>query len=510
MLLIEKAVKLMDDFHYNIYREYVQRVVQPPGYALRLLDSLSREVAVTQSTEELCWKVYGEGDQNEEKRTQLLELAAHCFKLTSFLSKNYPNYLNHNITRIQHCFNTGDPSRANLILNMALDLARKIEDRDTEITLLEMLIQQEALQESNQHVQQWYERIQVLLEQKRAINEMLERQHLYFSGKAKQQAGKDITPHLKFLDQFQDIDSLVVSMINQFLYCFILYSTKDKLYFMPATIRRLESLEHTIQSYDYLILPYLFTLNDRVSLIKLYFYRFEGISPNKILKEAKQIAAQNEDILHWSSFISMPQKMSLVAQTSHYLSYHFRSYHFSSKKSLDENILCELQNLQSIFINQLEATDVEKRFTLSYINLSCMYAGLLIVEGGKKIDEGILILESLLTSYQQFPFHLFIDTLYVILIMGYFAKHSYENITEAFYRYNRTTKGKTVNPENDLGIKGLYYLSKWITTERPQYLHKLSKVIRSTKALKFHGTSYLLVEAANYFNAPIQSIDESN
>lgn len=492
----------MDDFHFDIFREYVKNISKRSYYPLALIDVISRDISVEQSSEELYFKTYGEDNPDEKAMKKFFQLAHYTFKLTGYLSKNYPNYLKHNITLIQHAINTGDPDHANLILDLTIDLAQKIEDHDTELTLLSILIQREELQESAMYTKKWHERINELLEQKKAINYVLERFHLHFTGKSKPKEGIDLTPHLDFFKSYYASQSLTVNLISRFCSCFIRYFVKDESFFDPDTLKELISLETDLERSPQLILPFPFSMNDRIALLKLFYFRYEGIDPEKILEEAKKIAEESEDILYWNSFVSMPQKVSLVVQTSHYLSHHYLSYRNDFKDIIDDRVIKEIDQLKKAFKKLLDDPELEERFTLSYINFSYMYAGLLILKK-ESIKEGIQILNNLLLSFQQVPFHAIIDSIYAIMMMGHFALGDFEKVTDSYNRYKKATKGKAVNPENDLAINGLYYMSKWLETKRAQYVKKLDKVIEASGKPNLKSTEMLLTDASKYFKVPI-------
>jgi len=502
MLLIEKAVKLMDDFHFDLLREYVKNISKRSYYPLALIDVISRDVAVEQSSEELYFKTYGEKEPDEKAMKKFFQLAHYTFKLTGYLSKNYPNYLKHNITLIQHAINTGDPGRANLILDMTIDLAQKIEDRDTELTLLSILIQREELQESALYTKKWHERINELLDQKKAINNILERLHLYFTAKSKPKEGMELKPHLDFFKIYHKSKSLTVSLISRFSSCFIRYYVKDSSFYKPETLKELDELEKEMERSPQLIFPFLLSINHRIALLKLY-YRLREMEASQVLDEAKKIMEDSKDTLYWNSFINLPEVLSLVVHTSHYLSHYYYSYRDDYHSMMEEEVLKEIEKLKYHCKKMLDQPELEERFTVRHINLTYMYAGLLILGEQEERKEGIQLLNNLLLSFQQVPFHAFIDPLYAIMILGYFSLRDYDKVGDSYNRYKKATKGKAVNPENDLTINGLYYLSKWLATERAQYIKKLNKVLEATNKPNLKSTQTLILEAANYFNMPL-------
>ena len=67
MLLIEKVIKLLDDYHYDVFREYVKNISIRSYYPLVLIDCINRSIEVKQSTEDLCKMIYADDNPNNEK-----------------------------------------------------------------------------------------------------------------------------------------------------------------------------------------------------------------------------------------------------------------------------------------------------------------------------------------------------------------------------------------------------------------------------------------------------------
>lgn len=502
MLLIEKVVKLLDSFHFGAFREYVKNISKRSYYPLALLDVISRELETEQSSEELFRKTYGDEEIDDKAMKKFFQLAHYTFRLTGFLANNYPDYLQPNISRIQQLINTGQLEKAGLLLDMALDISQKTEDMDTELKLLNILIQREVLQESARQAQPHHERIARLLEWKQSLNEILQHLHTHFRAKGKPPEGMELEPHLAFFRQYHQSDSFAVRITSRFCSCFARYFVKDASFYTEETFRELEELEKELEKSPHIVLPYLFTINHRLSLLKLN-YRLREMESANVLKEASQIIDDSRDILYWNSFINLPEIFSIAVQTSHYLSNYMISYKEGHVEMLSEEVREEIAKLRALCRSYLDNPELEQRFTLRYINLTYMYAGLLLLGSEQDIRESIHRLNSLLLAYQQVPFHAFIDPVYTILILGHFALREYDQVSESFNRYKKATKGKAVNPENDLTINGFYYLGKWLETGRNQYLNKLERVLEETQKPNLTSTRNLLLEAAEYFKMPL-------
>lgn len=492
----------MDDFHFEVFRTYVKNRSKRSYYPLALIDVISRDARVAQDSEELYRKTYGETAPDERAMKKLFQLAHYTFRLTSFLAVNYPDYLQHNVTRVQHFFNTGQPEEAANLLSMALEIAEKIEDHDTELKLRSISMQKEVLQESARQARPHHERIAQLLGWKQDLNNLLLHLHNYFNAKGKPEQDMQLQPHLDFFSQYFEHEVFALRIISRFGACYARYYVKSRSFYSKGTLQELQAIERELQNNPHILLPYLFTLNHRVSLLKLN-YSMHELGQEDMLQEAEHIMEESQDVQFWNSFINLPEIFSIAVQTSHYLSRHMTSYRKDHLELLPEPARQAIDNLKQKCLPYLENAAIQEDFTLRYINLSYMYAGLLILGEEKEIRAGIDRINSLLLSFQQVPFHTVIDSIYTILVLGHFALQEHEKVTDSYNRYRKATRGKSVNPENDLTINGFYYLSRWVDTGRKQYIKKFTKVLDEADKPNLKETKKLLMEAAAYFSAPV-------
>ena len=147
MLIIEKVVKLLDDFHYEVLKNHIRHHSKRSYYPQTLFEVIDRDLMKQQTSEELFAAVYEDEEADDANLKKLYQLAHHTFKLTSFLARNYPDYLHHNISRIQMLINTGELNQANTLAEILLEIVKKTEDHHTEIRLLQLLAQKEILLE---------------------------------------------------------------------------------------------------------------------------------------------------------------------------------------------------------------------------------------------------------------------------------------------------------------------------------------------------------------------------
>jgi len=502
MLLIEKIVKLLDDFHFDIFREYLKNLSTRSYYPLALIDVLSRDLAVEQETEKLYKSIYGELPAGEKDLNKLWQLSHYTFKLTGFLARNYPDYLQHNVTRIQHFVNQGKLERATLLAEMTLDVSEKIEDYDTSIKVLRFIAQREAFLESHKEAVAHYEQIGVLLRLREDLNEI----SLFVYGQLKDK-GKEKTTNvnetLEFLQQFLNSKSQAVQLMARLNTRYLLYLSRDPSFYTEACFRELEAIEDALNKNDYIIFPHLHNLRPKLSFLKLN-YSARQLDTEKVLEEAGAIMEQSDEDLFWNSFINQPEINSISIQTSYLVSNFFTSYRADHLELLPREKKDLIHFLKNRCKSLLDNKILKENYMVRYINLTTIYAGLLMLGTKKEIEESFEVLENLLLFYQQVPFHAYIDPIYTNMIMAGFCLKDFEKVERSYRRYKKTTTGKVVYQENDLALHGFYFASKWMETKRDQYVKKLAAIIEQTSGKpNLDSTRMMLLNVSSYYNIPI-------
>lgn len=222
MLLIEKTVKLLDDFHFGVLRDHVKHLSVRSYYPLALLDVIDRDFEAEQESERIYKSVYGDPPQGEKDMKKLFQLAHYTFKLTSFLARNYPDYLQHNLTRIQYLINTGKLEQAIRLAEMLLDVSGKIEDFDTAIGVLRFLAQKEVALEAHKNALIYFERISELLKYNQALNDINFFVYKQLKDKGKEDAA-NLTEMLAFFQPYKESVSMAVQLMARLNICYLRY-----------------------------------------------------------------------------------------------------------------------------------------------------------------------------------------------------------------------------------------------------------------------------------------------
>ena len=500
MLLIEKTIKLLDDFHYEVFCEYVKHLSLRSYYPLVLIELINRDIEIGQEAEKLCVDVYQESD--EKAMQKFYQLAHYTFKLTSFLAKNYPDYLQSNFTRIQRLINEGKPKVANNLAEMLLDVSEKVEDYVSQTKVLHFFVQQSALMESTRQSLTFLERAEMIQQQSQTLSNIFTRYYTYYN--LKQKDTEDTSDEYGFFfRQYFKHESITIRLTSIYCYCFLLHFKKSDQFYTKATFELLEELEKDFEKYDYIIFPYLVDFSHRVRYLKIRF-NMQQSNMEEVRENALEIIGGNEDILYWNSYINQPEIISIITQANYLAGHYMKSYREDHLSFLPEDIKTQIQLLLKKCRQLFENDMLQEKFTLRYINLTTIYGLILLINGGKEdLKEAIERLNLILFNYQQLAFHNYVDSIYSILGTAHFCLRDFEKVDENYRRYKKATKNKPVNIGNDITIHVFYYTSKWLETERKQYLKKLEAIMEKIDSSHLTGIRNTFIEIVEYFKLPI-------
>lgn len=496
MLLIEKVVKLLDDFHYEAFRQHLKNVSKRSYYPLVLIDSIDRDLMTEQDVTKLCQEVYDE--TSDKTRKKFNQLTHHTFKMTSFLAQNYPDYLLPNINRIQRLINTGKIKEALLLADMLMEVCLKIEDYQTERKLLQIQSQLNHLFESTYFSIKQQERMLVILgyEQDFITITNYYFKHLDIKAKLKKE---DTDKYADFFKQYLNHPITSIRLISTYYYCFTFYLTKDERFYHQDKFATIKQLELELRKYDYVIFPYLTNCLHVVKLLKVYFLMHK-LDSKSLIKETENLLETKDTPLYLKTLINLPELFSLAIQSSHYLNNYMKGFRKDREEFITIEVAQKLSFLKQRCQSFLNNDFLEDRYTMRYINLIIIYSAYLICGDKKDIKEAVRSLESMMLTYQQVSFYPLLDTVYSILTVGYFCLSKFDKVEEVFKRYKKVTKNKVVIPENDQTIHGFYYTSKWLETKRKQYAQKFNLIIQNSNS---NRSNKVLKELAQYFELPI-------
>lgn len=107
MISIQKQVLLLSEFHFKEFSEYLLNTNAELPY--KLVTTI-RHSKTHHESDELCALIYG--DSAEKTKKKFLQLTHHTFKLSGFLSRNYTNYLKHNLQIIEELLSKGEKKKS--------------------------------------------------------------------------------------------------------------------------------------------------------------------------------------------------------------------------------------------------------------------------------------------------------------------------------------------------------------------------------------------------------------
>jgi hypothetical protein len=494
MLTIEKVVKLLHPDLLILLKSHLSDI--KATYPLRLIEHISTNFAIEQDSDELCLLVYG--DATKKTKQKFFQLAHHSFKLTAFLSRNYNTYLCHNLTKIQYFINHGEPEKANLLMTMVLDIAEKIGDHSTQITVLNIIANDLMWREQYLEAVRTHERIGVLQREQQAINDIYTHLRHFFNPKNKGLAVAETDKILLFFEQYFEHDCMQLRCLSRYAYCFALQQYHIEAFFSETIFEQLLFLENDIRKNEVVIFPFLEDFQHKIAYLKLRFLMFR-VNTDEMLAEAQAMITNSEQFLFWKSYIPAPTLFAAAIQTSYYVTNYMYSYRSDYQHFIPKNVQKQIEQLRTKCAEILANDAWKNQYIIRQINLRVVYSGLLMIGDAEQQRRAILLLEETLVIFQQVPFHVFLDGIFANLLCCSFCLGDYEKVVFNYKRYKKVTEGKSVNPENDLTLHGFYYLSQIQATGRKQYLDKFEALLAAMTAPNLQASRKLLTDIALYY-----------
>ncbi|MDF2447690.1 MAG: hypothetical protein K0R26_194 [Bacteroidota bacterium] len=496
MISIQKQVLLLSDFHFKEFSDYLLNTNADLPYKLINTIRFSKR---PHESDELCQLIYG--DSAEKTKRKFLQLTHHTFKLSGFLSRNYTNYLKHNLQIIEELLSKGEKKKANDVAEWLYDVAEKIEDYTTLIEVTKFFAQQSFITESKD-ANKYHKKVDEYIEYERIKNAiyLYLRENLFFKGKeniSKAQANKD----LAFFNQYTEHKSNSINLLARFGKYYELSFLSHPDFFKQETLKSLDELERDFLNNAHVCFHYLDDMYFKILGLRLQL-NVNNNNTDSMLQEVKKMNNISSFLKFWSSYINIPEIFSFSVQASHYMSsYAFifrQDYHSTLPGDIKENILYLKQKLESELSKNCWN---DGEYIIKLINLKCFYAAVLLTGDDNDKAKSVKILEDTLVSYQQIPFQKFLDGMFSTLIMGYFSLQQYDKVISTYKRYKKITSDQIVVKENDLTIDAYYFTSQYLTNQRKQYTEKLKSTYNESD--NFDHIKNLISELGNYYKIPV-------
>lgn len=495
MISIQKQVLLLSDFHYKEFADYLMDTNSDLPYKLI---STIKKTKIQPESDELCYLIYG--DAEEKTRKKFLQLTHHTFKLSAFLSRNYPNYLKHNLQLIEEYLSKGYKKEANDLADWLKDVAEKIEDYTTLVEVNKYLAQQAFISESKESYK-YHKKVDAYLQLEQIKNSLYSymREHLFFKGKeniSKSQVNKD----LAFFDKYTSHSSHSINILARFGKYYELSFLGHPDFFKKETQIELDNLERDFLnnasvSYHYLDDMYFKILGQRLQ------HNVNTTNTEALLNEVKKMNGISSFLKYWKSYINIPELFSLSVQVSHYMSAYGFVFRNDYQKKLPKDVLESINYLKNRLEEVLTKNIWDESHVIKFINVRCFYSAILLTGDEKDKNKSIKMLEDTLVSYQQIPFQKFLDGIFVALIMGYFSLKEYHKVVISYKRYKKITADQIVIRENDLTIDAYYFAAQYLTNQRNQYTEKLKLTFDESGS--YSHIQKLIAELVSYYKLPL-------
>lgn len=496
--LIQKFIFLLDDFHYKVFENILENShAQLP---LKLCRNIRELLPVFNKHETLCKKIYGSYDIKQRQRFN--QLSAHTFRLTKYLAINYPGYLLPNINRIQQLVNNGQVKEANLLADVLLDIAQKTEDLQTQMVCLKFFTQQHFLYKEAIKGLKLNAQLLEVIKHEQLINDIIYTMRAVFNIAAK---NRNMALHEEKKKEIKKLFNHKLVTVRLLARYAIVYETY---YFNPIefTTDRIKTLlseiDKELNNHSYIVLPFLFDIQSSVNFFKLNSTLYD-ITTKEGHKALEEMNRHYKQVRFWNYYLNIPEVSSITIKASQYLSkYHFLVHREDYTEHVPLAHQEEIKNLQKRCEELLAGNFEEKRYINDLITLKMLHGGLTILCGGDaNVKRAIQSLEAMLIEYQQVNIAGSVDSIFALLMIGYFSRKKYSRCAETFKRYIKVIKGKPVYKDNDLDIHTYYYLSQWLLSHRKQYEEKLLKnYLTACSNEAYHSQRIAIRQLAQDFN----------
>lgn len=500
MLSIQKVILLLDEHHFNEFKNHLKE--NNAELPLKLITQIHKDGWNQKESDDLCKAVYDCKDEKSKKK--FFQLVHYTFRLTSYLSRNHPSFLHHNISLIEQFINKGELQRSNEVAEVLLDIAEKIEDFSTAIAVHKYYAQQAFITENKTNAIKHHQRINELLKHEHIVNQiyLYMRQNLNFKGKSTL-SDKEMEAHLSFYDKYRKSESLGIQLLSRFAYCQTLNYLNDDRFYSNETASEIESLTDDLEKNGFIIFSFSDDIQLNVDYLKLKLL-IHKLDKDELQKEAAALIKKREPLRFWKNYVNTPEIIYLSIQASYYLTHYCYGY----RKDYNENLPKEIKTQIAYYKKKCEeilAKPIwDEGLYVRFINLNNIYCGFLILGTRDEIKHAVEKLESLLVNFQQIAFQRLYDALFATLLIGYFSLGDHEGIQECYKRYEKLTAGTSKNPENDVTIKAIYYASQWINTQRKQYIEKLQGMLnKAHENEKLKHVETMIKDMISYFEIPV-------
>lgn len=494
LITIQKFIYLLDDLHYNEFVKHLEEI--NATLPLKLTQTIRAKLPEFDTHEKLCEKIYGSFEKSSKQNFN--QLASYTFRLTDVLGQNYPDYLHHNISRIQLLLNEGQTENGNFLAEVLLDIAERIDDFECSIFVLNFLCQQAFIVKDIATGIKLDAELTGLLEKERTATNIQ-----IFTRKTLAETkmdSRDLEKVRNYLSGFFGHLSPSVRLLSYQSYMLILYQFELQAFEKHEISDFITRMEKDLHNHSHVVFPYMVDVRGSLYFMKLNS-TFGDLNSKESEREFENLSEHYRTIKYWKNFVNMGQIYLITIQCTRLFNNYER---YLYRPGYAENLLEQDSRLVQELRMKCERFLCKKNGYIKYdYEIMCyriLYGILLILGGGKNINAGLAELESVLITYQQINLNTETDSIFLCLMAGYFSLKEYNRCSTTFKRYLKNVKSIAVFNKNEIKIYMYYYLSKWLTTEKKQYIAKLNALPgrQENSALP-----EMFTELREYFNVPV-------
>jgi hypothetical protein len=490
---IEKLIWCLNDYYFETFVKILQE--QNAKLSVKLIYCI-RNQAEKGKWGNLSKLIYGE---NTLKCKQSLnQLCSYTFKLTYYLAQNHPEYLLSNLHDLQQWINEGKMEAANFLMEILLDIAEKIEDYTVLKFVYQVKQQQAYLVKDATKGNRYQLLLKGVLEDEALLHQIHFIQRFHFNiNSEKTPSAEEIEKYTSFIRQQINHPRAGIRIFSMYALLYIKYYFQPKLFSSEKTMKEVEMFEKELNFHSYVVFPPLLDLRSSMNFLKLNS-SLVNLETNDGQKEFKQMQQHYNRVQFWKTYINVPELYMLTVKTTFYLSKYTHLIHLG-KPALSVREAEEIELLKNRCKEVLSMPVLnEKGHSSDKLYTSITFAALLLLGNPKEVKQSVEMIEELLFSYQQLNINASLDSVFLCLMIGYFALKDYGLCAKTFVRYSKLAKGKPLHEDNDLSIHILYYTAQWLTTQRKQYLAKLQRCYDIAFQHDFYRDSRKLLNAFSY------------
>lgn len=501
LLNIQKVVKLSQPEHIRRFRAFLEENEALMG--VKLIDAIDVDILVVESLGELAIKIYGSDDKRNKQ--SLSQLSLQVFRFTYFLNQNYPHYLHHNLCLIQELLIAGNPEKANLIADVLIELCDKTCDYSLLYKLYQFKAEQAFINRKFNLQVNYLLMAQKVLGFEQTLSDLNINLRVHFNISEKDDSKVAvIDEYLNYFKSYFEHESPVIARFSKYAVIFIHYYYQIEAFRTPELIELVQQFDDEYQKQSFLYCPILNDVGKQV-----YFMLANqpySIQDEKLFKATiKKLNQLSKHQLYWKSYINIPELYAITARTTQFIN-HYQCYNFRDdyKSFVPTDDWESIEHMREYCDLQLNKINQKLKFNADQVHLLIVKAALLICGEQNDRNNGIKILERLMITYQQMSFSMSIDTIMGLLMCGYFSNRKYDDCINTYRRFQKLSKGRVINKQNEISILIYYYFAQWNVSNRHQYLIKIEDLIHEIKSNDLLLRNIDLIRClTNYFKVPI-------